>query len=80
MANATPKRLAILAALLVAGCAYYRVTDPSSGRVYYTEKVERQRGGTTIMFKDAKSGAEVTLPASEVLEISSDEYKKGVGK
>lgn len=72
---------AIAAAVLVTGCAsYYKVTDPSSGRTFYTEKVERGKGQTTIMFKDAKTGAEVTLPSSEVLEISSDEYDKATGK
>ncbi|MGB8433073.1 MAG: hypothetical protein WCE38_02255 [Burkholderiales bacterium] len=68
-------------AALVAGCAsYYKVTDPSSGRTFYTEKVDRPKGQTTIMFKDAKSGAEVTLPSSEVSEISSDEYKAATGQ
>ena len=71
------KRLAVLAAVLLAGCAtYYRVTDPGTGRAYYTEKVERKNG--TIMFKDAKTGAEVTMTSSVVLEVSSDEFHKGV--
>ena len=71
--------LAVLAAALVAGCAsYYRVTDPGSGRAYYTEKVERKNG--TIMFKDAKTGAEVTMTSSVVLEVSSEEFRKGTGK
>ena len=75
----TVKRLAVVAALLVAGCAsYYKVTDPASGKVFYTEDVKRTGG--TIMFKDAKTGAEVTLPSSEVLEVSSEEFRKGVGK
>jgi hypothetical protein len=33
-----------------------------------------------VQFKDAKSGADVTLPTSEVLEISSDDYKKNTAK
>ena len=66
---------------LIAGCAsYYKVTDPGSGRVFYTEKIDRPKGQTTIMFKDAKSGAEITLPSSEVLEISSDDYKTATGQ
>lgn len=66
---------------LIAGCAsYYKVTDPGSGRVFYTEKIDRPKDQTTIMFKDAKSGAEITLPSSEVLEISSDEFKKATGQ
>ncbi|MGH8682693.1 MAG: hypothetical protein ACREVS_18350 [Burkholderiales bacterium] len=75
----TMKRLAVLAAVLVAGCAsYYRVTDPGTGRAYYTEKVERKNG--TVMFKDAKTGAEVTMTSSVVLEVSGDEFRKGVGQ
>lgn len=78
----TMARWAVIATMaFVAGCAtYYKVTDPSSGRTFYTEKVERGKGQTTIMFKDAKTGAEVTLPSSEVLQISSDEYKKATGQ
>jgi uncharacterized protein YceK len=73
------KRLAVLAAVLMAGCAsYYSVTDPASGRVFYTEKVQRANG--TVMFKDAKTGAEVTLPSSMVLEVSSEEFRKGTAK
>jgi uncharacterized protein YceK len=73
------RRLAVLAAVLVAGCAsYYKVTDPATGRAYYTEKVERTNG--TIMFKDAQTGAEVTMTSSVVLEVSSDEFRKGIGK
>jgi len=78
----TMARWAVIATFaFVAGCAsYYKVTDPSSGRTFYTEKVDRPGNHTTIMFKDAKTGAEVTLPSSEVLEISSDEFKKATGK
>jgi hypothetical protein len=78
----TMARWPIIATLaLIAGCAsYYKVTDPTSGRTFYTEKVERGKGETTIMFKDAKTGAEVTLPSSEVLEISSDQYKAATGQ
>jgi hypothetical protein len=78
----TIRNLAVLAiAVSVGGCAsYYKVTDPASGRVFYTEDIDRQKGGTTIMFKDAKTGAEVTLPSSEVLQVSSEEFKKATGK
>jgi hypothetical protein len=79
----TPRVRAIatlVLALAVGGCGstYYRVTDPSTQRTYYTDEVKRS--GTTVQFKDYKSGAEVTLPASEVLEISSDEFKKNTAK
>jgi uncharacterized protein YceK len=73
----TTKKLVVIAAVLLAGCAsYYRVTDPGSGRAYYTEKVERKNG--TIMFKDAKTGAEVTMTSSVVLEVPKAEFEKGI--
>ena len=82
MKMGTLGRCTVVAAMaLIAGCAsYYKVTDPSSGRTFYTEKIDRPKGQTTIMFKDTKSGAEITLPSSEVLEISSDEYKQATGQ
>jgi hypothetical protein len=62
--------LMLLALVLVtAGCTtYYRVTDPSSGKVFYTDEITR--GSQNIRFKDAKSGSDVTLTTSEVKEIA----------
>ena len=80
-----PTRLTASTALLAivlatAGCTtYYRVTDPASGRMYYTDDVKRTAQGA-VQFKDAKSGAEVTLQASEVLPISSEDYQKNTAK
>jgi hypothetical protein len=65
--------------LLTAGCTtYYRVSDPSTGKSFYTTDVKRN--GSAVMFKDAKSGSDVTLQASEVKEITSDEYIKNTAK
>ena len=59
--------------LMVAGCShYYRVTDPGSGRIYYTEDIEERIGG--IKFKDDKTGSTVILHSAEMSEISEDEY------
>jgi hypothetical protein len=71
---------ALLAIVLAtAGCTtYYRVTDPGSGKMFYTDEVKRS--GSAVMFKDAKSGSEVTLQASEVKEISQDEFMKNTAK
>jgi len=64
--------------LLVAGCAsYYKVRDPQSGNVYYTQKVDYVSGGAVRMM-DARTGSMVTIQNSEVKEISSDEYKAGL--
>jgi hypothetical protein len=65
--------------LVTAGCTtYYRVTDPSSGKIFYTTDVKRS--GSAVMFKDAKSGSDVTLQASEVREITSDDFNKNTAK
>ena len=59
--------------LLMSACAtYYRVTDPSTGNAYYTEKVKRQ--GSAVRIKDARTGAEVTIQNSEIKDIEKQEY------
>jgi hypothetical protein len=67
----------LVLALAAAGCTtYYKVTDPGTKKAYYTD--DFKRSGSTLQFKDQKSGADVTLPTSEVMEISEDEYKKAI--
>ena len=69
----------IALACLTVGCGshYYRVTDPASGKTYYTTDIDRQDGGA-VRIKDERTRGRVTLPASEVTEISEDEYKAQV--
>jgi len=71
--------LAMLSA--VVGCSHrLKVTDPTSGKVFYTKKVHKHSGGS-ITFKDAHTGAKVTLQSSEKQEVSKKEfkdYKKGI--
>ena len=60
--------------MMTLGCAsYYKVTDPASGNVYYTDDVNRK--GTTIIFQDVQTKSTVTLQNSEVLEISKEEFQ-----
>ncbi|HSF05925.1 MAG TPA: hypothetical protein VLG10_09055 [Methylomirabilota bacterium] len=71
--------VAALLALVASGCTtYYRIKDTTSGRTYYTEEYKRRNG--TLIFKDTKSGAEITLPSSEIAEVAEDEYKKNTAK
>jgi hypothetical protein len=68
----------LCAGLLVVGCAaYYRVTDPLSGKEYYSQAVEGSKGGA-VKLKDARTGSIVTLQNSEVKKISEKEYKAGL--
>ena len=69
----------VLLSLSIAGCAsYYQVTDPSTGKVYYTQEVERDDGAVT--FTDANSGAEVTLQNTEVKEINQETFRANTPK
>lgn len=66
--------------MLVAGCSdnHYRVTDPTSGKEYYTTKVEDTGKGGAVKIKDAKTESIVTLQSSEVKQISEGEYEAGM--
>jgi len=65
----------IVLAFLTAGCSsYYRVTDPASGKSYYTDKVEDAGKAGAVKFKDAKTGSKVTLQSSDVKEINEEEF------
>jgi hypothetical protein len=69
-------RMAILGSIagLAACTTYYKVTDPTSQKVYYTTEVDQEKSGA-VSLKDAGTGARVTIQNSEVVEIDGDEYK-----
>ena len=65
--------------MMIAGCTnYYRVTDPSSGKSYYTTKVGDAGRAGAVKIKDQKTGSTVTLQSSEVKEISAEEYEAAI--
>ena len=66
----------ILSGLMAAGCStsYYRVTEPGSGKTYYTNKLEKAVQGGAVKFEDAQSGSYVTLQSSEVKELSEGDF------
>ena len=67
-------------AIVTSGCTtYYAITDPRTGKQYYTTDWDTARGGTT-RFIDAKSGAIVTIQESEIREISEKEFQGNTGK
>ena len=69
---------ALLVVLLVSGCtSYYRITDQSTRRTYFTTDYERTSSGA-VQFYDEKSRADVTLQSSEIVEISRDEFDSGL--
>jgi hypothetical protein len=65
-------------AFALCGCAsYYKVTDPGSGRAYYTDSIDH-KGSGTIQFKDENTKQKVTLSNSEVIKITKDQYKANI--
>lgn len=71
-------RIALVGALAtVSACTtYYKVTDPSTQKTYYTTGIKKQKGGA-VEFKDAATSARVTVQNSEVIEISRADFKAG---
>jgi hypothetical protein len=61
--------------LSLPGCtSYYRVTDPSTGKIYYTTEVRNERGGA-VSLKDAGTGDKVTLQNSQVTKVNKEEFE-----
>ena len=64
----------IALALFAAGCTtYYRVTDPTTGKMYYSTDLKQDGGATT--FKDARTGDSVTVQNVEVRKISKEDFE-----
>jgi hypothetical protein len=65
----------LVAISLLFGCTnYYRVTHPPTGKAYYTTELDK-KGDGAVEFKDARTGEKVTLPSSEVREITKEEFE-----
>ena len=66
-----------LGLVLISGCTtYYKVTDPSTGKVYYSTDVTQRTSGATTL-KDARTGDEVTVQNSEVQKIKKEAFESG---
>jgi hypothetical protein len=71
------KQAILLAALLMTGCTqYYKVSDPTTGKVYYTTELQHMNSGAANL-KDARTGNKVNLQNSEVEKITKDQYEAG---
>jgi hypothetical protein len=68
----------VLLTISLTACAhYFKVADPASGKVFYTEDIDRK--GSAVEFKDAQTGGVVTLQNSEITQIDKQAYEAGVG-
>ena len=64
--------------MVIAGCTtYYKVTDPGTGKVYYTTNIN-YKGSGAVQLIDERSGDKVVLQSSEVKDIKKEEFKHGV--
>ncbi|MBT0962822.1 hypothetical protein [Denitromonas iodatirespirans] len=70
--------VALGATLLGACTSYFQVTDPTTGRQYYTTDVDDEGDAGAIRFRDERHDEEVTLPSSEVKPISRERYHEGM--
>ena len=72
--------MALAALATLAGCTtYYEVTDPTTGKTYYSTDIDKNKDGTVQLVVEG-SDTEVTIQNSEVREISKDEFKAAAYK
>ena len=65
---------AALALIACSSTKYYEITDPTTGKVYYSTEYEQGTTSGTISLTDAGTGAQVTIQTSEIKEISEPEF------
>ena len=74
------KRMAcilLLGTLFLGGCtSYYKVTDPTTGNVYYTTHITKNFSGASQL-EDTRTGEMVTVQNSQVSEISKEQFEQG---
>ena len=64
-------------AIVATGCSYYKITDPTTDKAYYTEKYESKDG---ITFTDAATKKQVTIQNAEIEDITSSQFKAATQK
>ena len=64
-------------AIVATGCSYYKITDPTTDKSYYTEKYDSKDG---ISFTDAVTQKKVTVQNAEIEDITSSQFKAATQK
>lgn len=60
------------------GCTkYYKITDPTTEKIYYTTKIKK-KGSGAINIEDKRTGNKVTLQSSEIEKITKNQFNLGV--
>ena len=71
--------LVVLMSCLLTGC-YYKITNPESGREYYSTDYKDYKESGSIRFKDKRTGKLVTLSSWEVEKLDKEEYQAAIEK
>lgn len=72
--------LSIFVLLGITACgSYYMVKDIQSDKTYFTDDIEKEKGGA-VRFEDANTGSTVTIQNSEVTEINKEDFKANTPK
>jgi hypothetical protein len=64
------------AIIFISGCSHYRITDPATGKAYYTMCYHRTDGA--VKFKDKVTDQKITLQSPQITKIDAGEYKSAV--
>lgn len=75
-----PAATMLLVAAVVSGCAHYQITDPTTGRTYYSADAQRAPYSGAVVFTDAKTGETLTLQNTQLKQISREEFERAVRK
>lgn len=76
MMHRTLTAAALIALAAAGGCArHYRIVDPATGRIFYSEHIDESRDGS-VHFRDVRTFQEVTLQNAHVDRIPVDEFER----
>ncbi len=66
--------------VLASACAstYYKVTDPATGKAYYTPKVHKDKKSGAVSFVDVGSGVSLSVAHAQVKAIKRQEFNRAV--
>ena len=69
-------KIALLIGLMLAGgcTSYYRVTDPTTNKVYYTTSLRQMDSGAAVL-TDARTGDKVSIQNSQVQKITKEQFE-----
>ncbi len=68
-----------LTAFLASCGSYYKITEPTTQKVYYATDIDKVDSGA-VSFKDEITQKKVTIQNSEISEISKEEFNLKTAK